>query len=311
MILDLLQEAGVTGQHKVDGCSLSAETTGTADSVDVVLLLLGQLEVDNESNLLDIDTTSKHVSSDQDTHGSRSELLHHDFTLLLVHLSVHAGDNEVLLGHAALELVDPALRVAVDNGLVDVQVRVQVQQNVHLPLLLLDSNVVLVDTLEGEILLLHKDLGRVPHEMLGQTQNIGWQRRREQANLNVGGQELEDVLNLALKAAGKHLISLIQDEQLEVVRLEEASLHHVVHAAWGAHNDVLALLKDADVLTDDCASNASVHLDSEVLTDGMHNESGLHHKFTDRRDDQGLCVVAGGVNALQRGNSESTSLSCS
>jgi len=127
MILDLLQETGITGQNEVDGCSLSAETTGTADSMDVVLLLLGKLEVDNESDLLDIDTTSEHISGDKDTHGTRSELLHHDFTLLLVHLTVHAGNDEVLLGHATLELVDSALRVAVDDGLVDVQVGVQVQ----------------------------------------------------------------------------------------------------------------------------------------------------------------------------------------
>jgi len=175
MILNFLQEAGVTGQNEVDCCSLSAETTSTADSVNVVLLLLGKLEVDNESDLLDIDTTGEHVGGDEDTDGTRSELLHHDFTLLLVHLSVHAGDNKVLLGHAALELVDSALGVTVDDGLVDVQVRVKVQKNVHLPLLLLNSDIVLVDTLEGEVLLLYKDLGWVSHEMLGQTKNIGRQ----------------------------------------------------------------------------------------------------------------------------------------
>jgi len=311
MILDLLQEAGVTGQHEVDGRSLSAETTSTADSMDVVLLLLGQLEVDNESDLLDIDTTGEHISGDEDTDGSRSELLHHDFTLLLVHLSVHAGDDEVLAGHAAFELVDSALSVTVDDGLVDVQVGVEVQKNVHLPLLLLDSDVVLVDTLEGEVLLLDEDLCGVPHEMLGQSQNIGRQRGREQANLNVSGQELEDVLDLTLEATGEHLVSLVQDEQLEVVSLEETSLHHVVHAAGCSDDDVLALLEDTDVLTHDRASNASVHLDTKVLADRVHHEGGLHHELTDGSNDQGLRVVASGVDALQRSNSERTSLSSS
>ena len=299
VILDLLEEPGITRQHKVDGCSLPTETTGTADSVDVVFLLLWQLEVDNEADLLNIDTTSKHVRRDQDTHGTRSELLHHDFSLLLVHLTVHAGDDEVLLSHAALELVDSALRVAVDDRLIDIQVGVQVQQNVHLPLLLLDSDVVLMDTLKGQVLLLHQDLGWVPHEVLGQAQNVGWKRGREQANLNVGGQELEDVLDLALEAAGKHLISLVQDEQLQVVRLQEATLHHIVHTAWCANDDVLALLEDADVLTHDRATDAGVHLDAKVLTDRVHDKGRLHDQLADWSDDQGLCVIASRVDALQ------------
>ena len=115
MILQLLEEASILGQHEVDGCSFLTETTGAADSVDVVFLLLWQLEVDNEADLLNIDTTSKHVRRDQDTHGTRSELLHHDFSLLLVHLTVHAGDDEVLLSHAALELVDLVLHTG-DGG---------------------------------------------------------------------------------------------------------------------------------------------------------------------------------------------------
>lgn len=311
MILDLLQETGITGQHEVDGCSLSAETTSTADSMDVVLLLLGKLKVDNESNLLDIDTTSEHISGDKDTHGTRSELLHHDFTLLLVHLTVHAGNDEVLLGHAALELVDSALRVTVDDGLVDVQVGVQVQQNVHLPLLLLDSDIVLMDTLESKVLLLDENLCWVPHEMLGQAQNIGGQRSREEADLNVGGEELENVLNLALEAAGQHLVRLVEDEQLEVVRLEESSLHHVVHAAGRSDDDVLALLEDTDVLTHDRASNTSVHLHTEVLANGVDHKGGLHNQLSNGCNDQGLRVVACGVDTLQRSNSECTSLSSS
>ena len=172
VILDLLEEPGITRQHKVDGCSFPSEATGTADSVDIVLLLLRQFEVYDEADLLNIDAASKHVCRNQDTNGTRSELLHHNFSLLLVHLTVHAGDDEVLLSHAALELVDSALRVAIDDGLVDVQVWVEVQQNVHLPLLLLDGYVVLMDTLKGQVLLLHEDLGWVPHEVLGQAQDV-------------------------------------------------------------------------------------------------------------------------------------------
>ena len=161
-----------------------------------------------------------------------------------------------------------------------------------------------MDTFKGQVLLLHQDLGWVPHEVLGQAQNVGWKRGREQANLNIGGQELENVLDLALEAAGKHLISLVQDEQLQVVRLQEATLHHIVHTAWCANDDVLALLEDADVLTHDCATDAGVHLDAKVLTDRVHDKGRLHDQLTDWSDDQGLCVIASRINALQRRDCE-------
>lgn len=159
MILDLLEETSVLGEDEVDGGSLSSESTGTADSVDVVLLLHRELVVDNETDLLDVDTSSEQVSGDKNSDGTRSELLHDDLTLLLVHLSVHAGNDEVLSGHGLLELVDSTLGVTVDDGLLDVEVGVQVEEDVNLPLVSLNSDIVLVDTFKGEVLLLDKDLG--------------------------------------------------------------------------------------------------------------------------------------------------------
>ena len=311
MILDVLDEAGVLGQHEVDGRSLTTVSTGATDPVDVVLLLAWQFVVDDESDLLDIDATSEQVSGDEHSDGTRSELLHDDLTLLLVHLSVEGGHDEVLLGHRLLELVDSALGVAVDDGLLDVEVRVEIEEHLHLPLGLLHSDVILVDTFKSELLVLHEDLGWVSHEVVGELQNVGRQGGREQADLDVRGQELEDLLDLGLEAAREHLIGLIKDEELQVVGLEEASSHHVVDTAWGADNDVLALSEDADVLLDNGSTDASVDLGAQVLTDRVHDESDLHRKLTRGRDDQSLSLVAGRVDALQTTDSEGTSLSSS
>ena len=99
MVLDLFEESSIFGEDKVDRSSLSAESASAANSVNVVLLLHRKLVVDDKTNLLHIDTSSEQVCRDQDSYGSRSELLHYDFTFLLVHLSVHAGDHEVLSRH--------------------------------------------------------------------------------------------------------------------------------------------------------------------------------------------------------------------
>jgi hypothetical protein len=67
MLLNLLDENGVLGQDEVDGSSLSTETTGSTDSVDVVFLLEWKLVVDDKPNLLHINTSGEEVSCDKNT----------------------------------------------------------------------------------------------------------------------------------------------------------------------------------------------------------------------------------------------------
>jgi len=62
--LDVLEETFVFGGNKVDGDTLTTETTGTTDTVKVVFRLSGQVIVDDQRNLLDIDTTSEQIGSD-------------------------------------------------------------------------------------------------------------------------------------------------------------------------------------------------------------------------------------------------------
>lgn len=176
VILDLLEDASVLWQHKVDRSALSAETTCATDSVDVVLFLRGNLVVDDETDLLDIDTTSEQISGDENANGTLAELAHDDFTLVLLHLTVHGRHDKVLARHRLLQLFDALLRVAVDQRLVDVQVRVQVQKHLNFPLLFLHRDIVLVDTFKGEFLVLDEDLGGVLHEVLGELEDLGGQR---------------------------------------------------------------------------------------------------------------------------------------
>lgn len=81
MLLELFDEARILRQHKVDGSSLSTEATSTSNPVHIVLLSHGKLVVDDESDLLDIDTTGEQVRSDQDSGGSLTELLHDEVSL--------------------------------------------------------------------------------------------------------------------------------------------------------------------------------------------------------------------------------------
>jgi len=314
MVLDGLDELGILGQHEVDGGTLSTVTTGTTNSVDVVLLLEWQLVVDDKTDLLHIDTSGQQVSGDQDTHGTGTELLHDDVSAELVHLTVHDGNGEVVLGHGLLQLFDSLLGVTVDESLVDVQVGVQVQEHVHLPLLLLDGDVVLADTLESELLVLDQNLRWLAHEVLGHGEDLWWQSGREQRDLDVSRQELENVLNLLFETTRQHLIGLVEHEQLQVVGLEETSLHHIVDTAWGTNDDVgTAALELLDVVLDDGTTDAGLHLDLLVLTNRVNDVGNLLRQFTSWRHNKSLAMVGDAalwvsVNALKHTNGKGTSL---
>ena len=89
-----------------------------------------QVVVDNERDLLDIDTSCPHVGSDQHSRRAASELGHDGVPLLLDHLSVHAADGEVGLSQLFGEPVDLSSRVAEDDRLRNGQRVVQVAPGV-------------------------------------------------------------------------------------------------------------------------------------------------------------------------------------
>jgi hypothetical protein len=68
--LDLLEIRELLADKEVDGHTLAAEPTATADTVDVGLLVAGQVIVHNERDRLYIDTACKEVGGDQHTRGA-------------------------------------------------------------------------------------------------------------------------------------------------------------------------------------------------------------------------------------------------
>ncbi len=94
--------------------------------------------------------------------------------------------------HLFGEPVDLAAGVAENDGLGDGDGLVQIAEGVELPLFLLDGNVELFDTFESKLVPLDEDTDRVAHEFFGDLEDVGGHGSREQDNLGVLGQKLED-----------------------------------------------------------------------------------------------------------------------
>lgn len=103
--------------------------------VDVVFTMVGQIVVDHEGNLLDVNTTSQEIGRNQNAGRTRSELAHNDVTFLLLHLTVHGGYGEIPFVHFLCEPIDFPASVTENDGLSNTQCVVQVAQRVQLPLL--------------------------------------------------------------------------------------------------------------------------------------------------------------------------------
>ena len=101
-----LKRSLVLVSNKVDCHSLTTKSTTATDSVDVVLSVGGEVIVDDQGDLLDIDSSGQEVGGDQNSGGAGTELPHDDVALLLVHVSVHGGHREVSLVHLLSQPVD-------------------------------------------------------------------------------------------------------------------------------------------------------------------------------------------------------------
>ena len=195
-LFDFSHHANIIGGDEVDGNTLSAETTTSSNTVDVVLTVSREIVVDDQGDLLDIDSTSKQIGGDQNTGRSGSELLHDNITLSLFHVAVHGRDGEITGGKLVGKPVDLSSGVAEDNCLGDGDSFVEIGEGVELPFFLLDSNVELLDTFEGQLSLLDQDTNRVTHELSGDLEHILRHGGGEENDLGRLRKKLEDVVDL-------------------------------------------------------------------------------------------------------------------
>ena len=200
--------------------------------------------------------------------------------------------------------IDLSAGVAEDDGLGDGDSLVQVGESVKLPVLLLDGNVELLDTFQGKLVLLDQDADGVAHELLGDLKHVCGHSSREEDDLGVLGEELEDLVDLVLETAGKHLVGLIKTDDAHVVCAKRAPVDHVVDAARGADDDLDALLELGHVLADVGAADASVALDVHVVAEREDDGLDLRRKFAGGGEHERLRLAHGDVDGLQDGNRE-------
>ena len=305
------QELSVSGGDEVDSDSLSSEPARSTDSVDVLGSVGGQVVVDDQVHLLDVDTSAQEIGRDEDAGRARTELLHHVHTLRHLHVAADARNHELVLGQLVGQLLDALLPVGEDHALRNDHVLVELDQGAELLAVLLKGDVELLDTVKGELLVLDEDLDWVLHELVGHLDDLWWHGCREEADLDVVGQVLENLTDLVDKASAEHLVSLVQDHDFEVVGLQGLPLDEIFDPAGGADNNLDAAISEGiPIFLGVGAADAASGADVEELTEAEDDLVDLLREFTSGGEDDGLAFWGLGVDELEDSDGKGGGFAC-
>lgn len=195
-LLYVEEHAFVILGHEVYGHTLPPKSSTSSNTMEIVLGLSWQIVVDNKRDLLHIDTTGQEIGGDEDTGGTGSEFPHDYISCVLVHVTMGGRDGMVTAAHLVCKPVHLAPCVDEDDTLCDGQGLVEIAQGFELPIFLVHINVELLNTLKGELITLHENTDRFVHKFPCDLKCLWWHSSRKYTNLNLGRQQLEDVVYL-------------------------------------------------------------------------------------------------------------------
>ena len=186
--------------------------------MDVVFAVAGQVIVDDQTNLLDIDAARPNVGRDEHPAMALSKVLHDGVAFLLRHVAVHATDSEVGLAHLVRQPVHLAARVAEDDSLGDGERLVEVAERVELPVLLFHGDEVLLEPFEGELVSLDEDADRVGHELGCHVEDVIRERGADDHDLRGGREVAVHIVNLLAEPTVEQLVRLVQHQHFDLPR---------------------------------------------------------------------------------------------
>jgi len=199
--LQFSESSGIIGGNKVDGNSLSSESSRSSNSVNVVLQISGQIVVDDQRNLLDIDSSSKEISGDEDSGRSSSEFIQNDISFLLSNISVGGRNGEFSASHFVCQPIDLPSGIAENDGLGDVEGIVQVAKGIEFPVLPFDGNIKLFDSFQGQFVSFDQNSNWLVHESSSDFESFWWHSGAENSDLSLAGQNLEDIVHLVFESS--------------------------------------------------------------------------------------------------------------
>mmetsp|Transcript_71310 Transcript_71310/g.200990 ORF Transcript_71310/g.200990 Transcript_71310/m.200990 type:complete len:205 (+) Transcript_71310:1189-1803(+) len=204
---------------------------------------------------------------------------------------MHRTNSEVCLAHLSRQPVHLLLGVAEDDGLCDGEGIIQITESIKLPLLTLDSDEELFNTLESKLITLDEHAHRLVHELFRHVEDLLRHSSAHKHHLGRWWKVAVYVVDLFFESLIKHLVSLIDHQHLQVTSTKVATTYHVEHAPRSPADNLHTVVKSANILTNTLTTNACVALNVHVVTKCKANLLGLLSQLASRREGEDLRVV--------------------
>ena len=121
LLLDLVQSESVLVGDQVDGNAEMSEAARATDTMQVGLGHLGEVEVDDHVDGLDVDTAREQVRADEIAARAVAEVVEDAVAVVLAHLGVDVEARVAELGDLLGQELDTLRRVAENDRLIDLQ----------------------------------------------------------------------------------------------------------------------------------------------------------------------------------------------
>ncbi|MNX99202.1 hypothetical protein D3C86_1316350 [compost metagenome] len=274
--------------------------------MDVSLGVLGNRDVVDVGDAVDVEAAGRDVGGHQDVDVAALELGEGGLALRLVHVAVEVARGDARGAQLARDLGGLALALAEDDAEVRGLLANEGRQRLH-PARFADLEEAVGDVGGGGEARADGDLLGARHVLLGDgLDGLGEGRREEQGGPGLG-KAREDELQVVLEAHVEHLVGFVEDHGGALGEVQVAAGQVVPEAARGPHDDggpgqVGHLLVHLGAAVDGGDQDAHVAADLVQLFGHLDGE------FAGRGDDQDLGVGAGGVEAGEDGKAEGQGL---
>ena len=300
--------------HEGGGDALRACTAGAADAVDEVVRGVGQIVVDDVSDVLDVDAARGNVGGDQHAVLAVLEALEGGGALRLAAIAV----DDVSVVAELLELLRDAVGAVLGAREDEERALFFAEHLVEQAELLVlhdgvDAQLNLVGGLGG---LADLDADGVVDVVANDLADVRVERRRVAHRLAGLGQRADDAADGGQEAHVQHAIDFVEDEHLDGVDVDGAAAKEVFEAAGGGYDEAWAAVEliELGVLGEAAADEDCIVLRSgdELPVGVEHLHGELARRQQDERADRTALALGAGdggrVHALDHRDEEAEGL---
>ena len=282
---DIGEEDFLVQAHQRDRLAAGPRPPGAADAVHIILGHVGQLEVDDVGQLVDVDAAGRDVGGHQHLERAGLELGQRlgARPLALVAVDRHRGDP--LIVQVLGQPVRAVLHAREDEHLVPIAVANELGKQILL-LLAADRVNLLRDGVCRGVAASHLDQRRLVQQSIGQGLDLVAEGGAEQQALLPGRQQRQHLADVVDEAHVQHAVGLVEHEDLHLAQVQRALLVVVEEASRRGHQDVDALAEPVDLGLHADATEHDHAGQRQVLAVGAHALFDLRGEFAGGRQNQ-------------------------